>query len=665
VNQTHCGVSARAMLWTPTGAAHRKERFVQDMKSRLRPKTGTSLPLLLAVPAASLALMTLPCTTVAQEQPPVPNAQTQQPPLTGNVISEIIVTGNKVLNAPSIIAQSGHKVGDPYNQQVAYEMQDNIFRTGYFGYRAGSIDEAVRITSMERDGKVTVEIQVDENPKVADIAVEGSGPIKPEVIRDMITKTPVYNVIQFVRDAEEIRKLYEREGYQAAVTQDSEPDANGILKVGILVTRVGEIKVSGNRKTSRRVILREMQTKEGDFYNVNRLREDLRNLYNLQIFEEVTPSVTDKGAGIIGLTINVPERRTGQVLAGIGFSNRAQLIGTAEIADTNFQGTGRALSLRWQTGGAVGRSSVEFNFTEPWLDKKRTRLNVALYDRIQFRFSQNLNNAVLNNNNLVGDDTRYNEQRTGATITVQRPYGRQFAFAATLRGENVRPDPLALTPGNAIILQNGPIGAVGFSVSRDTRDLFIDPVSGGFQNINLEFGYANLKAVRVAEGQVAPPAFGSSSFIKSFFEFRQFFPIAGRRDLNKPNEQKSTLGLRAYFGTSTGRLPFFEQFFVGGAESLRGYREDRFWGRNVLFGSMELRQPIARSLKGVLFVDVGTAWGGEFQSVQIEGFGQSGFSLNGSVGLGLRVGSPLGLLRLDYGLGSEGGRTHFSIGNVF
>ena len=79
------------------------------------------------------------------------------------------------------------------------------------------------------------------------------------------------------------------------------------------------------------------------------------------------------------------------------------------------------------------------------------------------------------------------------------------------------------------------------------------------------------------------------------------------------------------FGASTGTLPFFEQFFVGGAETLRGYREDRFWGQYNLLGSIELRQPLARRLKGVLFLDAGDAWGGRYNKVNIEGFEQAGF----------------------------------------
>jgi len=67
----------------------------------------------------------------------------------------------------------------------------------------------------------------------------------------------------------------------------------------------------------------------------------------------------------------------------------------------------------------------------------------------------------------------------------------------------------------------------------------------------------------------------------------------------------------------------------------------------------------------VLFSDLGDAWGGAYQNVNIQGFDQGGFRPHLSVGLGIRVRTPLGPIRLDYGIGNEGGRTHFSIGNVF
>src|SRR5262249_45137630 len=151
-----------------------------------------------------------------------------------------------------------------------------------------------------------------------------------------------------------------------------------------------------------------------------------------------------------------------------------------------------------------------------------------------------------------------------------------------------------------------------------------------------------------------------------FFEVREYFPLRGARRRNKPDEDKPSLALRFILGSTAGTSPFSEQYFLGGAESLRGYREDRFWGNSQVLGSIEYPQPLARRLKGVVFLAAGDAWGGPYIDVTIAGFPQtSGFALHVGVGFGIRVGTPIGPLRLDFGFGSEGARTHFSIGNVF
>jgi outer membrane protein insertion porin family len=86
----------------------------------------------------------------------------------------------------------------------------------------------------------------------------------------------------------------------------------------------------------------------------------------------------------------------------------------------------------------------------------------------------------------------------------------------------------------------------------------------------------------------------------------------------------------------------------------------------MVLGSVEFRAPLANSLTGVIFVDAGDAWGGPYESVKFNGFEQhSGFRPSVGFGVGLRVITPIGPIRIDQGFGSEGARTHFSIGHVF
>src|SRR5205823_5474080 len=134
------------------------------------------------------------------------------------------------------------------------------------------------------------------------------------------------------------------------------------------------------------------------------------------LFEEVIPQEEIIGQGKIRLTLNVPEKRTGSISLGVGYSNRQQLIGRAEISETNFGGRGEAVNLLWETGGAANRNSVELGYTRPWLDKHQTALQVSLFDKTVYRFSNSLQNGTFGSTGTLGTDNRYNEQRTGATV---------------------------------------------------------------------------------------------------------------------------------------------------------------------------------------------------------------------------------------------------------
>ncbi len=629
-----------------------------------KPAPFCTLPICAALAVAAPAYAQNSSNPLTLQTPPKLN------PTVGNTINEIVVLGNKTLNAEYIRSASGHKVGDLCNETVLDEMRSNLLVTGNFGYFSG--EQAVLVRSEEMAGKpgCRVVIQVEENPKIdwkGKVNISGSGPIPPEEIKSLIRSTAVFNLRDFNADIQAIEAKYASLGYRAGISNEEliSTDKPDTLNLKIIVLRVNKITVARNKRTRDFTIRRELKTKEGDFFNAQTWSKDLQRVFNLQLFEEVTPAESDAGLGKVDLTINVVERSAGQFLFGAGFSNRQQLVGFAQVENNNFRGLGETIRLRWETGGITGRSTIDFGYTQPWLDKRRTSLSVNLFDRISVRFANSLYNQTTTGT-VVGNDTRYYEQRTGGTVTLARPFRQTYTAGVTLRGENVRTNPLALTTTNSAILQDGPIFSLGGTLVHDTRDNFLDPVNGSYQSGSLSVGYANTRPVNgVSPSQVAPGVFGSRAFVKSEFEYRLFISPTGPRRPNKFDETKSAFAIKTRLALSSGRLPFFEQYFLGGADSLRGYREDRFWGSNLLAGSVEFRQPFAKSLTGVVFVDAGTAWGGPYQNVQLEGFQQAGFSLHASTGVGLRVKTPLGPLRLDVGIGSEGVRTHFGIANVF
>jgi len=112
-------------------------------------------------------------------------------------------------------------------------------------------------------------------------------------------------------------------------------------------------------------------------------------------------------------------------------------------------------------------------------------------------------------------------------------------------------------------------------------------------------------------------------------------------------------------------VPFFEQFFAGGANSVRGYEEDRFWGKQMALASLEYRHPIQTGMSLIGFVDYGGAWGG-FGGVN--SFSQSDtLKLYMGYGIGLSFHVPkIGPLRFDYGFDKQGhGRLHFQMSTAF
>ncbi len=629
-----------------------------SIRKRRRPCFAPAL-VLASLPFTALGLLTLPnAMAIAQK------AGTQ-------TIGEFIITGNKTFSKDAIIALSRHRIGDPCTDAVLSEIKANLTQTGYFGtqHNLDTPEEWVRVQAEDENpptGKCKVVIRVDENDGIKDFSITGAGPLKIDEIQNLVhaKKGGVYNYIQFQRDAEDIMRLYNSKGYVATLGEGAGIDDKGVLTIPVTVVRVAEIRLVKNRKTQRNVVLRELKTKVGGFYNRDIWQQDRIRLLNLDLFEEVIPGEEIIAPGEIRLTFSLPEKRSGSVSVGAGYSSRQQLIGRAEVSDSNFRGRGEAVNLLWETGSVTGKSSIELGFTEPYLDRRHTALSVQVYDKTIYRFANSLTNAVTNTTGNIGADTRYNEQRVGSTLTVSRPVNN-FRLSLSGRAENVRTDPLDLSGINASIIQDGPIYSVATSVLHDTRDLINDPVKGGYQTFNFMVGQANLKPPATLNGGVVNGVFGSHSFAKSSVEGRQFFNLQKPRRRDKPDEERTSLALRLLVGASTGTLPFFEQYFVGGAETLRGYREDRFWGKYLMLGSAELRQPLARGLKGVLFTDMGDAWGGVYQGVNIQGFTQGGFKPRFAVGLGIRVRTPLGPIRLDYGIGSEGARTHFSIGNVF
>ena len=574
-------------------------------------------------------------------------------------VVQVAVSGNQNINTDTIRNAVSIKVGEDYTEQAIEKDRAAIMALGYFS--------AVTVHRDEVPGGMKITYEVTENPRITEVKVFGSGPIPAQEIIDLMkTKAgKVLNIPTLDQDIEAIQQYYLERGYIAYVTEDIvegvDPET-GVLTVPILVHVVESVEITGNKKTKEYVFLREMKTQPGKVFNVDVLKDDQMKIYSLDILEDIKKYEISPGSelGLLKIGIPVVEKKTGQISVGFGYSSKQRLVGQARLSETNFRGKGQGLNVLFEQGTsqAVGGStSYELGFYEPWIDSKHTSLSVSGFNKILYRFSSGIFGSA-----TFADDQTYNERHKGGDITLSRPINDTTRVYIGGRFENVDTDPSLLSASTdlAKIVQEGDVTSGSLRLVHNTRDLDLDPAAGGYEAISAQFG--TVDAVRFQVPALTEVPF-KGAFRKGTIDIRRYFSPLGRK--TSLQDRRNTIAVRLMGGVSSGQIPFFEQFFVGGGETLRGYREDRFWGNKMLLLSIEYRKPIAQAIAGVVFVDYGGAWDGNPEFFIGELPQQESFRGNFGYGVGMRVTTPIGHIRLDYGIGSEGGRTHFSMGHAF
>ncbi len=613
---------------------------------------------------------TLPPTLTPPNDGSGTDAAPDAPQLTGR-ISRILIVGNQNINDAAIrgvITAAGLKLGGPYTPVNAAAARDAVKSMGYFNGDVGLSG------AQDPAGGVDVTYTVKENPLIKTIKFTANTPngeptIPPDKLKSlMATKEgQVLNTNILVRDLDNLFNHTTSYVYQQGFIFDVSSDINidpltGVLTIPLVEAHINSIKITGLKKTKPIVVTRELRSQVGDVLDEKKLQRDLTRVYNLQLFDEVgpfDPSSTDVGK--VDITIPITEKRSGQVSVGVGYSSTQKLVGQAELAENNFRGLGERVSLQWQVGGVDSQSSLELGFFEPYLDKKHTSLDVDLYDKAVYRFNSN----GLTGTDNTGDTNTYVERHRGVTLGINRPVNDFLTVGITGRTETVTTDNFTVSTADQYIRQKGNVSGLGLRGVLSNRDNEFAPAAGGLTSVSYEFVGASTEP---ADSQaVSPLAPGREYFGKLGIDLRRYNSLQGPRKPGNFNQPKRVLATRILIGTTARDVPFFEQYFLGGADSLRGFDQDRFWGSNLALFQAELRVPVGKdnNFQGVLLFDGGDAWNSIYQ---VQGLTQdTAFKARYDYGVGIRLVTPIGPIRLDYAIpnGGGSGRTQFSIGQSF
>ncbi len=544
----------------------------------------------------------------------------------GKTIVDIVIDGAGKETMPTARAALVQRVGDVYDAQKAQGDRSAIFDTGYFYDLYPSwqyVPEGVVLT-----------YHVLENPVLQSVKIEGNTVEQTEDLEKLLTVETgkVMNSRELQKNVSAIQEKYRADGFILAKIEDMNIDAAGDLTLKINEGKLEGFAVKGNTKTKDRVILREMRLKIGEPFDVKKARRSMQRIYNLGFFEDVNMKLNPGEApGSVILEADVVEKRTGNFGIGAGYSSSDGFVGMINVGDTNFRGTGDAVSLMYEmSGDDTDARGFVFSYRRPWLDNKETTGSLRIYNRT-YEYDDYDTDGNL--------QEEYMRKYSGGEITLGRPVNEYATNFITLRNRSDTYE-RHKSSGNAGNRSTpawkwwrdanfGTTRSITLQRVNDTRDNIYNPTSGGRMNLELEIaGFG-----------------GDFNYQKFTAEDKRFFKVG----------RAQTVALRAQIGYARGTISESNLYKIGGQDSLRGYRDDQFRGTRMLLATAEYRFPIVNKVQGAVFTDWGNAWSDRRWPNTIKG----------SVGVGLQLETPIGPIRLDYGRGSDGGRVHFSVGGSF
>ena len=605
------------------------------------------------------------------------NAQTPPPPATQPetqvLIGEIVILTHSGDRLPPELEKEIYDVittkpGRPTTRSQLQRDREAVFATGYF---TGLPD----VDPQDTDLGVRVVFVVLPNPVLQSVKVEGATVLEAGLVDRIFANqyNKITNLTRLQAGIRELERNYQERGFVLAQVVDVKSDQSGVVNLTVAEGIVENIKVgylNEENKTQKDdgtpvtgttrdfIITRELKVKPGDVFNRNNIQADLQRVFGLGIFDDVNIALnpgTDPRKVVI--TINVKERNTGSIAFGAGLSSATGLFGTFSFQQSNLGGNNQRLGFETQVGER--ELLFDINFTDPWLagDPLRTSFTANIFNRRLFSFVFDSPVGILNpdfdaNGNRL-DDINPRENRLGLGFSFSRPLSETINASAGFRYERV-----TITDNNNNI---SPFDRLGNQLSispSGTDDLFLFQLAAAQDLRNDPVRPTSGSVLRVATEQSIPLGNGAIFFNRFRINYSVFYPI---RFLNLA-EGPQTIALNFQAGTVIGTLPPYEAFRLGGSNSIRGWDEGRIGtGRSFALVAAEYRFPIFSIIGGVLFAEYGTDLGSASSVPGNPAGVRNKPGSGGGYGLGLRVQSPLGNIRIDYGLATNGG-TQFSFG---
>ena len=567
------------------------------------------------------------------------------------VVSKVDVKGLEKISKEEALKNVKVKEGDQFIPQEAIDGAQKIFQTGLFA----SVEPSV-----EREANNTVAITyiVEENPIVKNIEISGNTLFTEAQLEQAlgIKEGELLNGNLLNPDNNGIVKLYNKGEYTTARIETINVSKEGDIKIGLTEGMVDSVvfkKVNSKRENERSteykaklrtkpyIFERSQSVKPGEILESKNVEATIRDLYRTGIFTSIEPVVsgseTDPNARSVEFLVE--ERPTTTINGSISYGTSVGLVGGLKLADTNFLGRGQEASINLEASNK-GDKTFDISWFDPWI---RNTERIQAGGSIYWRESVDDNAGPLDVEKVRKIGTRWTIGKGLNDKIYVRLSARYDHYKEILGSKQINDtyNLIALTP----------------SLIYDSRDNSYAPTKGIYSTLTYEKG----------------------DLIKDKRKYDQF-----EADLRAYHhtffKDKNVMAYRVVWGSTGSGTPDALRFSIGGAETLRGYEYGKFEGFNKFHATVENRTQINKTLQFVTFFDIGNAWqkstvvGGRKINTPDRHNASNFADLKKGVGVGIRLNTPIGPLRFDYGwpLDPEekggqktGGKFYFSFGQTF
>ncbi|MFC1551994.1 outer membrane protein assembly factor [Candidatus Latescibacterota bacterium] len=394
------------------------------------------------------------------------------------------------------------------------------------------------------------------------------------------------------------------------------------------------INLGGLDKTRREVVMREIVFNPGEVVDYSLLLKSQQNIYMSGLFQSVFIRPQQSAAGDStkkDILVDMQEALTSELNASLGYGSVDRARGKFEMYNNNVKGTSIKLGLVGKVSNIL--SALESSYSNPWTfgQPVHTDMNFILEWK---------------------DEPGYNLKRVGEKMVVGHKFNNRN-INMTFRNERTQLSHINVEkiPDNT----KSNTRAVKLTFNSDTRDNLFNASHGYYFETSSELGW----------------------FITG--ENRRFLRVIGQFKYFYPFNSLTTVGTSIEFGAMNtigglSSIPLHERFYAGGPNSVRGFEYERLGtlderkipvgGRvKLVWNLMEVRRRIYKMIGGVFFMDVGNVWL-SFEEMRLN-------DMRSVIGMGLRVNTPIGLARLDYGFKVDRqkdepqGQLYFSMGQAF